>query len=76
MASQIEVRLDSPEGELLGTCQLKEMNGEVAYGVHETAVKSPKGKRALVLVFRSLDKAKTTEDLMNLEWFTFENRRS
>ena len=52
------------------------MNGEVAYGVHEMAVKSPKGKRALVLVFKSLDKAKTTEDLMNLEWFTFENRRS
>lgn len=75
LASQIEVRLDSPEGELLGTCQLKEMNGEVAYSVHETAVKSPKGKRSVVLVFKSFNGEKlSNQNLMNLEWFTFENR--
>ena len=75
LPAQIEVRLDSPEGELLGICQLKEMKGEVAYSIHETAVKTPKGKRAVVLVFKSTEgKKNINQDLMSLEWFTFENR--
>ena len=74
LPAQIEVRLDAPDGELLGTCRLDAMKGEVAYSIHETAVKSPKGKHAVVLVFKSPDEERKNLNLMNLEWFTFENR--
>ena len=30
-AGTIEVRLDKPDGELIGTCELQPMNGDVAY---------------------------------------------
>ncbi len=70
--AKIEIRLDSPEGELLGVCDLEAMNGEVAYAIHETHIKSVTGKHALVLVFKAAEPAGTEEeDLMNLEWFTF-----
>ncbi|WP_301703994.1 family 43 glycosylhydrolase [uncultured Parabacteroides sp.] len=70
--AKIEIRLDSPEGELLGVCDLEAMNGEVAYAIHETDIKPVTGKHALVLVFKAAEPAGTEEeDLMNLEWFTF-----
>ena len=71
-AAKIEIRLDGPEGELLGVCDLTPMEGEVAYAVHETKIKPVTGKHALVLVFKAVEPADTgDEDLMNLEWFTF-----
>ena len=70
--AKIEIRLDSPEGELLGVCDLEAMNGEVAYAIHETDIKPVTGKHALVLAFKAAEPAGTEEeDLMNLEWFTF-----
>ena len=69
-AAKIELRLDSPEGELIGVCELEPMQGETAYVLHEASVKSVKGKHALVMVFRGDPLAKE-EDIMNLEWFTF-----
>ena len=74
--AKIEIRLDSPEGELLGVCDLEAMNGEVAYAIHETNIKSVTGKHALVLVFKAAEPAgNEEEDLMNLEWFTFSTTR-
>lgn len=74
--AKIEIRLDSPEGELLGVCDLEAMNGEVAYSIHETNIKSVTGKHALVLVFKAAEPAgNEEEDLMNLEWFTFSTTR-
>ena len=71
-AAKIEIRLDGPEGELLGVCDLTPMEGEVAYAVHETKIKPVTGKHALVLAFKAVEPADTEdEDLMNLEWFTF-----
>ncbi len=69
-AAKIELRLDSPEGELIGVCELEPMQGETAYVLHESSVKSVKGKHALVMVFRGDPLAKE-EDIMNLEWFIF-----
>lgn len=71
LSAQIEIRLDNPDGELLGTCPLKPNNGETAYAIHETAIKTPKGKHALVLVFKGDRGGDPGQDLMNLEWFTF-----
>lgn len=72
----IEIRLDAPDGELIGTCEVKPMQGEVAYAIHETKINPVKGgKHALVLVFRGTDKADVGSDLMNLEWFTFMNKK-
>lgn len=68
-AASIEIRLDGPDGKLIGTCPLKPMGGEVAYSIHETPVESVSGKHALVLVFKGEEQ---NTDLLNLEWFTFE----
>ena len=70
-ASRIEIRLDSPEGELIGTCDVPPMNGETAYSIHETPVKPVTGKHAVVLVFRKDESVPADRDLMNLEWFYF-----
>lgn len=68
---RIEIRLDSLDGELIGVCDLAPMHGETAYAIHTTSVKSPTGKHAVVLVFRSAKQADQRGDLMNLEWFLF-----
>ncbi|MFV0507493.1 MAG: family 43 glycosylhydrolase [Bacteroidales bacterium] len=73
-AAKIEVRLDSPDGELVGECSVAPMEGDVAYGIHETKIKSITGKHALVLVFKSDNAEEEKTDLMNLEWFVFEKR--
>ena len=73
-AGTIEIRLDKPDGELIGTCELQPMNGDVAYSVHRTKVKPVTGVHALVLVFKNNDPSMTGQDFMNLEWFMFENR--
>lgn len=73
-AAKIEIRLDDPEGELLGVCELASMDGEVAYAVHETKIKQVTGKHALVLVFKVIGPDTVDSDLMNLEWFVFDKR--
>lgn len=74
-AAKIEIRLDAPDRELIGTCEVKPMQEEVAYAIHETKIKSVRGgKHALVLVFRGTDKIDIESALMNLEWFTFINK--
>ena len=67
----IEIRLDTPDGELLGVCDVKPMDGETAYAIHETKVQPVKGIHALVLVFRAKNAADKGKDLLNLEWFSF-----
>ena len=63
----IEIRLDSPNGRLLGTCRISAMRENLAYAIHETDIRLPRGIHALYLVFRGAEQT----DLMNLEWFTF-----
>lgn len=74
LAAKIEIRLDDPNGELVGVCDIAPMQGEVAYAIHETKIKPVKGKHALVLVFKADDPIHKDVDLMNLEWFVFEKR--
>jgi arabinoxylan arabinofuranohydrolase len=70
LAGQIEIRLDRPDGELIGTCVVEPMQDEVAYSVHETNIKPVTGTHALVLVFKAKSKGQNL-DLLNLEWFIF-----
>lgn len=74
-AAKIEIRLDTPEGELIGTCDLNRMEGETAYAMHETAIKRVTGKHALVLVFKAVEQDDKEQDLMSLEWFVFGKRK-
>lgn len=67
----IEIRIDSPDGPLLGVCPVAATQGNLAYAIHETDIKPVRGKHALVLVF----KGEEGKDLMNLEWFTFTRRK-
>lgn len=76
LAGQIEIRLDAPDGELIGTCLVAPMDGDVAYAIHETKIKSVKGKHALVFVFKVANPSDKAKELMNLEWFTFENKNT
>lgn len=76
LAAQIEIRLDSPDGELIGTCQVEPMQNEVAYSIHSANIKSVKGKHALVLVFKAKNQEDKMAELMNLEWFKFERARN
>lgn len=73
-AATIEIRLDAPDGELIGSCELDEMDGEVAYGIHKTTVNLVTGKHAVVLVFKSKSSDNASQNLMNLEWFMFESK--
>lgn len=41
---------------------------------YESDIKPVTGKHALVFVFKAVDPATKGLDLMNLEWFVFENR--
>lgn len=75
LSGKIEIRLDSPEGELIGECNIAPSEGNTAYAIHETKVKMVTGKHALVLAFKAADADVKDKDLMNLEWFAFENRK-
>lgn len=70
-ASAIEIRLDSPDGRLVGRCELEPMQRETAYAIHTATVEPVEGKHALVLVFRAKGDTGKQETLMNLEWFRF-----
>ena len=49
----IEVRLDSPDGELLGTCSVPHTGGWQSWSSFNTPIKSTAGVRTLCLVFKS-----------------------
>lgn len=76
LAGKIEIRLDTPDGELIGTCEVAPMNGDVAYAIHETKIKPVKGKHALIFVFKAVHPGDKAKELMNLEWFVFENKKT
>lgn len=73
-AGIIEIHLDTPDGELVGSCELDSMDGQTAYSIHQTSIKPITGKHAVVLVFKSKDNRESKQYLMNLEWFVFENK--
>lgn len=72
LEADIEIRLDAPDGELIGTCHLKPSQEGTAYAIHTAKIKPITGEHAVVLVFKSAT-GDCDHDLMNLEWFTFEN---
>lgn len=74
LAGKIEIHLDNRDGRLIGTCDIEPMKDEVAYSIHKTDVKSVIGKHALVLVFKAINPEEKNLDLLNLEWFIFENK--
>ncbi len=74
LAGTIEIHLDTPKGEQIGSCAIDPMQGEYAYAIHETNIKPVIGKHALVLVFKAKNQAEQNADLMNLEWFLFEKK--
>lgn len=70
-AARIEIRLDSPDGKLIGTCNLLPQS-ETAYAIHETEITPVKGIHALYFIFRSSENI-SQGNLLNLEWFRFSN---
>jgi hypothetical protein len=51
------------------------MHDEVAYSIHEADIKPITGTHALVLLFKSDKPEDRNSDLLNLEWFVFEDRK-
>lgn len=70
-AGTIEIHLDKADGELIGTCEMKEMKDSVAYSIHSSKIKEVRGKHAVVLVFKTAKEIEKTSILCNLEWFIF-----
>lgn len=70
-AGTIEIHLDKADGELIGTCEIKEMKDSVAYSIHSAKIKSVSGKHAVVLVFKNTKEEEKSTTLCNLEWFVF-----
>lgn len=73
LEATIEIHLDKPDGELIGTDHLPAMKDETAYTIHTVPVKKVSGKHAVVLVFKANKAADSQKDLLNLEWFEFED---
>lgn len=64
---KVEIRLDSPDGTLIGTCDITTTGGWNDYADFTCDVNSPSGTHDLFLVFK-----KTTADwLFNVDWFQF-----
>ena len=70
-AAQIDIRLDSINGPLIGFCMLVASKRETAYSIHHAAVRPVTGKHALYLVFKASDPEATNLALLDLEWFSF-----
>ena len=64
----IEVRLDAPDGELLGSVTVPGTGGWNAWSTHEVAIAPTAGTRSVVTVFRAPE-GSTDQYLMNLAWF-------
>lgn len=74
LEATIEIHLDKPTGELIGTVPLPAMKDETAYTIHSTPVKRISGKHAVVLVFKAKKAADMNKDLLNMEWFEFDRK--
>jgi hypothetical protein len=48
----IEIRLDQPDGELIGTCNISRTGGWQKWGTFTCPVKGANGVRAVYLVFK------------------------
>jgi hypothetical protein len=72
LSATIEVRLDRPDGKLIGSCKIEAMQNEAAYSIYSIPIQPVTGKHAVVLVFKAENSEDRKTDLMNLEWFSFE----
>jgi hypothetical protein len=64
--SQIEIRLGSIDGELLGVCEVKNSGGLQNWAVQSCKVKKIKGVHDLCFVFKGAD-----GELFNFDWWQF-----
>ncbi|PWJ37996.1 family 43 glycosylhydrolase [Sediminitomix flava] len=68
-AYAIEIRLDSTEGELLGTIKLDDKSKERNKGVASCFLRDAKGKRIVYLVFKSKEGNKKPLQIKDLRFF-------
>ncbi|MCU0914893.1 MAG: carbohydrate-binding protein [Planctomycetes bacterium] len=64
----IEVRLDTPEGELLGTCSVPNTGGWQSWSSFQAKIKPVSGIKTLCLVFREISSSKSAIPDLRL-WF-------
>ena len=67
----IGIHADKPDGELLGTCDVRADEPGTAFTRHTATINPVSGVHAVVFVFKAADPA-ATSDLFSLEWFRFE----
>ena len=66
----VELRVDAPDGPLVGSGTLNATTGSFSWADQAVAVAHPAGAHQLYLVFRSVDGGPTT-NLFNLNWVEF-----
>ncbi|HNR34223.1 MAG TPA: carbohydrate-binding protein [Candidatus Hydrogenedentes bacterium] len=59
----IEIRLDAPDGDLVGTCPIPFTGGWQSWASFKAAIKPVSGKRTLCLVFKSRNSSPVQEDI-------------
>ena len=62
----IELRLDQPDGQLIGTCSINRQQDKTAFSISECPIDKVSGTHALYLVFRG-----EQDQLMEVDWFQF-----
>lgn len=70
---KIEIRLDGPDGELLGTCEFESTGGRQRWVTVEGKVNAPAGVQHVYLVFRGHEpeKHQNSYEIIRLNWFRF-----
>ncbi|MER7168656.1 ThuA domain-containing protein [Micromonospora sp. NPDC000207] len=68
--AQVELRLDAPDGPLVGTANLNATTGNNAFTSTNVAVNQPAGSHKLYFVFRSVEGGPTS-NLFNFNWVNF-----
>ncbi|GEO03720.1 hypothetical protein AAE02nite_13840 [Adhaeribacter aerolatus] len=68
--SRIEIRLDAPDGKLVGTAEVPLLDKNTPFKNFSTTILNANGQHHLYLVFRN---GKNRNDLLNLEWVYFDN---
>ncbi|WP_101260411.1 family 43 glycosylhydrolase [Labilibaculum filiforme] len=62
----VELRLDEPDGTLIGSCNLSKTMNKTAFQISNCEIESVKGKHALYLVFKG-----ENNSFFTIDWFQF-----
>jgi hypothetical protein len=67
---EIEIRLDNPDGKILGTCKVGNTGGDLSWKVFSGKINKVKGVHDICLVFKGEEK-----QLFNIDWWGLNDKK-